>query len=243
MRKFFITGSSNGLGQAITELLLEEPDVGVTGISRTNSTEHPRFTHIPFDLDNVDNLAGIVDGLFQDNSDFEEVVLINNAGYLGDIQYMGDLNHQEFIKVININVTALAILMNAFIRNFRDSKGKKVIINIGSGAGRHPYDGWSAYCTSKAAVDMISEVAAMENSIRDNNFRIVSLAPGPVDTGMQDIVRSTPVQNFSQINKFIDLKESGELPSVRETGKKILSFISRIDEFEGAVQDIRKIPI
>ncbi len=243
MRKFFITGSSKGLGRAITDLLLEEPDVGVTGISRTNSTEHPRFTHIPFDLDNVHNLARIVDGLFQDNSDFEEVVLINNAGYLGDIQYMGDLDHQEFIKVMNINVIAAAILMNAFIRNFRDSAGKKVVINIGSGAGRHPYDGWSAYCTSKAAVDMISEVAAMENSIRDNNFRIVSLAPGPVDTGMQDIVRSAPVENFSQLNKFIALKKLGQLPAVQETAKKILSFISRIDEFEGPVQDIRTIPV
>jgi len=243
MRKFFITGSSKGLGQAIAELLLAEPDVDVTGISRTNSLEHTRYTHFPFDLDDVDNLPGIVDGLFRDNSGFEEVVLINNAGYLGDIQYMGDLDHQEFIKVMNINVTAPAILMNAFIRNFRDSEDKKVIINIGSGAGRHPYDGWSAYCSSKAAIDMISEVADVENNIRGNNFRIVSLAPGPVDTGMQNIVRSTPVENFSQVNKFIVLKESGELPAVQETAKKILSFISRIHEFEGPVQDIRKIPV
>ena len=243
MRKFFITGSSKGLGQAITELLLEEPDVNVTGLSRTNSLEHARFTHLPIDLGEVDNLPGIVDGFFRDNSSFEEVVLINNAGYLGDIQYMGDLDHEEFIKVLNVNITAPAILMNAFIRNFKDSVGKKVIINIGSGAGRHPYDGWSAYCSSKSAVDMITEVADMENSIRGNDFRIVSLAPGPVDTDMQDIVRSTPVENFSQINKFIELKESGKLPSVQKTARKILTFIDRIDEFEGSVQDIRKIPV
>jgi benzil reductase ((S)-benzoin forming) len=222
-------------------LLLEEPDVVVTGISRTNSTEHPRFTHIPFDLDNVDNLPGTVDRLFANHPFYEEVILINNAGYLGDIRYMGDLDHREFIKVMNINVTAPAILMNAFIRNLRDSESKKVIINIGSGAGRHPYDGWSAYCTSKAAIDMISEVADMENNIRGNNFRIVSLAPGPVDTGMQDIVRSTPVENFSQISKFLSLKESGQLPTARDTAMKILSFIARIDEFEDPVLDIRKI--
>ncbi len=243
MRKFYVTGSSKGLGQAITELLLEETDVDVTGISRTNSLEHTRFTHIPFDLEDVDNLAGIADRLFTHHPGFEEVVLINNAGYLGDIQYVGDLDHQEFIKVMNVNITAPAILINAFIRNLRDYEGKKVIINIGSGAGRHPYDGWSAYCTSKAAIDMISEVADMETGIRGIDFRIVSLAPGPVDTGMQDIVRSTPIENFSQINRFIALKESGQLPTVHETAMKILSFIDRIDEFEGPVQDIRKIPV
>jgi benzil reductase ((S)-benzoin forming) len=243
MRKFFVSGSSKGLGKAITELLLEEPDVYVTGLSRSNSLEHDRYTHVAVDLENVEKLTGIVDGLFADQSGLEEVVLINNAGYLGDIQYMGDLDHREFIKVMNINVTAPAILMNTFIRNVRDKEGKKVIINIGSGAGRHPYDGWSAYCTSKAAVDMISEVADMENSIRGNDFRIVSLAPGPVDTDMQDIVRSTPVENFSQINKFIALKESGQLPAVQETARKILSFIDRIEEFEGPIQDVRKIPV
>jgi benzil reductase ((S)-benzoin forming) len=243
MRKFFVTGSSRGLGQAITELLLEEPDVHVSGLSRTNSHKHKRFTHIPFDLEEVDNLPGIVDGLFTDSSGFEEVVLINNAGYLGDIQYMGDLDHREFIKVMNVNVIAPAVLMNAFIRNYKKKEGKKVILNIGSGAGRHPYDGWSAYCSSKAAVDMISEVADMESNIRGNDLRIVSIAPGPVDTGMQDIVRSTPVENFSQIDKFKALKESGQLPGVEETARKILTFITRIDEFEGPVQDIRKIPV
>lgn len=243
MRKFFITGSSKGLGQAITEQLLEESDVVVSGLSRTNSVVHDRFTHVPVDLEDVYRLPAIVDRLFADHSGYKEVVLINNAGYLGNIQYMGDLDHQEFIKVMNVNVTAPAILMNAYIRNLKDAACKKVILNIGSGAGRHPYDGWSAYCSSKAAIDMISEVGVVENSIRGNDIRIVSLAPGPVDTGMQEIVRSTPVENFSQINKFIALKESGQLPSVQDTAKNILTFIARIDAFEDTIQDIRKIQL
>jgi len=243
MRKFFVTGSSKGIGCAITESLLREPDIEVTGISRTNTLKNNRFTHIPINLEDVDKLSAVADGIFNDHSGYEEVVLINNAGYLGDIQYLGDIDHQEFIKVMNVNVTAPAILMNAFIRRFKDTAGKKVIVNIGSGAGRHPYDGWGAYSSSKAAIDMLSEVGDMENSLRKNGFRIVSIAPGPVDTSMQEVVRSTAIEDFSQINKFIDLKRSGQLPSVEETAEKIISFIARIDQFKDPIQDIRKIPL
>ena len=79
MRKFFVTGSSKGIGRAITELLLQEPDVEVTGISRTNTIISNRFTHFPLDLEDVVKLPGIVDGIFVDLSVFEKVVLINNA--------------------------------------------------------------------------------------------------------------------------------------------------------------------
>lgn len=243
MRKFFVTGSSKGLGLAITNLLLQEPDVEVTGISRNNSLVHDRYEYIQLNLEDVYDLAKQADGLFNGLSDFEEIILINNAGYLGDIQYLGEIDHQEFIKVMNVNVTAPAILMNAFIRNFGNTDAKKVIVNIGSGAGRHPYDGWGAYCSSKAALDMLSEVADLENDLRRKGFRIVSLAPGPVDTGMQNIVRSTAVEDFSQLHKFIALKESGQLPTVEETAGKILSFIAEIDQFEGSIQDIRKISL
>lgn len=243
MRKFFITGSSKGIGRAITELLLQEPDAEVTGISRTNTIENKRFIHKSVDLEDVIQLVAVVDRIFNDHTDFEEVVLINNAGYLGDIKYLGEIDHQEFIKVMNVNIIAPAILMNAFIRAYKDAVSKKVIINIGSGAGRHPYDGWGAYCSSKAAVDMLSEVGDMENSVRQNGFRIVSLAPGPVDTQMQEVVRSTSVEDFSQIHKFIALKESGQLPKIEETAEKIISFISKIDQFEGPILDIRKISL
>jgi hypothetical protein len=59
---------------------------------------------------------------------------------------------------------------------------------------------------------------------------------------MQEVVRSTAIEDFSQIPKFIALKESGQLPGIKETAEKILSFISRIDQYEGSIQDIRKIP-
>jgi len=241
MQKFYITGTSKGIGNALAKALLSNEENEVTGISRSNSIKHPRFKHISLDLGDVRNLVNDVDDLFQIQNEHRKIALINNAGYLGDIRYFGELDHSEFEKVFNTNVTAPAILMNAFIRQFKDMDCNKIILNIGSGAGRHPYDGWGAYCASKASIDMLSSVADMENKIRKGNVRIVSLAPGPVETGMQEIVRSTNAKDFSQLNKFIALKKSGKLPSTTEVAEKIVSFLDKLDQFEGPIQDIRKV--
>ena len=68
---------------------------------------------------------------------------------------------------------------------------------------------------------------------------IFSLAPGPVATGMQEILRSTNPKDFSQLNKFIALKKSGQLPSAQEVARKIISFLDKISLFEAPIQDIR----
>ena len=113
MNRFYITGTSRGIGYALTEALLQDENNLVTGISRTNSLSHERFQHIRLNLKDVEEVVSSTKDLFGEASDAEQVVLINNAGYLGDIQYFGDIDHTEFIKVMNTNVTTPAILMNA----------------------------------------------------------------------------------------------------------------------------------
>jgi benzil reductase ((S)-benzoin forming) len=243
MKKFFITGTSSGIGHALAMILLEDDKNEVVGISRSNNIEHSRFLHIPLDLEDAEAVLCEADRMFKDISGYEQVVLINNAGYLGEIRYIGELRPAEFIKVMNINVIAPAILMNAFINHLKKTDDRKVVLNIGSGAGRHPYDGWGPYCASKAAVDMLSAVADLENNFRERNIRIVSLAPGPVETGMQELVRSTSAKDFSQVHKFKSLKDSGNLPTAQEVADKIISFICEIDRFDGPEHDIRKINI
>lgn len=238
---YFITGTSRGIGYALARILLKDERNRVVGISRSNSLHHERFRHVPLDLGHIDHVSEVADDLFEDVGNAESIVLINNAGYLGNIRYLGDIHHSEIINVIKTNVIAPAILMNAFIRSLKDKNGRKIIINTGSGAGRNPYDGWGAYCASKAAIDMFSSVADMENGIRKGGFRIVSLTPGPVDTVMQDSVRSVDISDFSQKEKFIQLKESGNLLTAHEAAEKILTFISKIDHYREPVLDIRKL--
>ena len=65
----------------------------------------------------------------------------------------------------------------------------KRILNISSGAGRNPYEGWGAYCTTKAGLDHFSRVVAMEQANEQYPVEIVSIAPGIIDTDMQATIR------------------------------------------------------
>jgi benzil reductase ((S)-benzoin forming) len=240
MNKFYITGSSSGLGKALVEILLLNEGNHVTGISRTNNLQHSRFSHITIDLSAPRELSRQVGSIWESPEDYKKIYLINNAGYLGPIKYMGDLDEEELINAYHVNLIAPAILINSFVRKYRDYKGEKFILNISSGASRKAYDGWSGYCSSKAALDMLSRVGAAENEIRGYGFRIISLAPGIIDTAMQHQIRNTSEKDFSRKDRFVKLKEEKQLLSADQAAQNIIRFLENTELHQEVVQDIRQ---
>ncbi len=241
MNKYYITGSSNGLGKALVNTLIQEEANLITGISRSNEFEHPRFTHLSIDLNQPQELLNQLDSIFDEAGGFEKVVLINNAGYLGSIKYLGDIDDQEFIRIYNVNLTAPALLSNAFIRKYKNDPCKKILLNISSGASQNPYDGWSGYCSSKAALDMLSKVAALENEERGRDFTIISLAPGVIDTDMQDQIRHAAEDDFSSRSRFQSLKDENKLLSPEKAAQQIIQFLNNVDLHPEVIQDIRNL--
>jgi len=192
-------------------------------------------------LADIQSLKSRLDDVYSEIDQYDKLVLINNAGYLGEIKYFGEVPDSDLIDIYNINVIAPAILMNSFIRKTKSIEAEKVIINISSGAGRHPYDGWGGYCSSKSALDMISMVADLENEKRKKEYKIFAIAPGPVETNMQKKLRKTSSDDFSEVIRFKELSQKGDMPSPDEIAMKLAYFIDNIDQYEGAIQDIRKI--
>lgn len=242
MRHFFITGTSRGIGKALTEKILKEADTHVHGFSRKNSIEHERYQHIQADFSDTDWLVKHVQELFPNLSSADQIVLINNAGMLGDVKYLGDLENQQFVNLFNLNVTAPAILMNQFIKSYRNQPVEKLIVNVSSGAGKHPVDGWSGYCASKAALDMLSQVAKVEITKRNltKDFKVYALAPGVVDTAMQGEIREVSQDDFSNIEKFINYKKEGTLDDASYTAEKFMELINHTERFEEVLQDVRQ---
>ncbi len=131
--------------------------------------------------------------------------------------------------------------MNAFLRRYQGADAQKIIINVSSGAGKYPVDGWSGYCASKAALDMVSQAAALEQHVRGaNNVRIYALAPGVVDTPMQEQIRETDAADFSKLDKFMNYKADNALDDAETTAEKFFQLINHPERFEEVLQDVRQ---
>jgi len=240
MKHYFITGTGRGIGKAIAETLLENENIKVTGISRTNSIDHKNYKHI---TTNLSDLAGAESIFFPDLREVEEIVLINNSGVMSEILRLGKHKNESIINDYNVNIVSPSLLMNNFIKKYQSYTNKRTILNISSGAARYAVDAWSVYCASKSAMDMISETVSLEQSFQntENRIKVFSVAPGVIDTYMQDQIREVPEEEFSNVSKFIDLKNNNELKSPEETASSLLKIINLRDNYEDVILDLRNL--
>lgn len=240
MDVYIITGASKGIGfELLKQLQVKRKKV--TGIARNSPEGAEKFVAVDLlettELEKV--LTGIIDEYIADASSF---TLVNNAGTVDPIGLIGDVDAGEMTKSLTVNLTAPMILSNGFITRLKDFKGKKRIINISSGAGRNPYEGWGTYCTTKAGLDHFSRVVALEQKNAAYPVDIVAIAPGIIDTGMQETIRSSTEEAFPLLEQFIDYKEQGLLSSAEQTAEKLIAFMASDDlNTVGPIADLRNI--
>lgn len=234
---WFITGTSKGLGKALAMAVLERPDTTVHGFARAEGWSHDRYTHHQLDLSDPESLQHID---FAVPDTVTEIVLVNNAGMLGDIAHTGTLHDEVIQKVYQLNIITPHILCNKFIAAHRAHAVKKVIINISSGAAKTPYDGWSMYCASKAALDMMTMTLAREQKLVDPALacKVYAIAPGVLNTDMQQQIRNAGEHAFSQKGKFVGLWENDQLYHVQHVAKKYLEFVAHCTGNEETIQRI-----
>ncbi|MCB9223875.1 MAG: SDR family NAD(P)-dependent oxidoreductase [Crocinitomicaceae bacterium] len=230
----YITGTSRGIGKALALLLLRE-GYKVIGVARHNSIDHPNYTHLELDLNDLEAMTS-----FEFMEEAEKVLLINNAGMLGDIDAVGKINDESIVRVMNVNTLAPQILCNKFIKRFQNHKGKFQILNISSGAGKRPIPSWASYCASKAAIDLYSETIAEELEWKQmNNWSIHSCAPGVVDTQMQSQIRSVSEDRFKLVDNFKAYKSNDELYSADYVASKLFELIENPQKFPEVVLSVR----
>ncbi|WP_339699903.1 SDR family NAD(P)-dependent oxidoreductase [Algoriphagus aquimarinus] len=232
-----LTGHSKGLGRAILDIYLQKDEFEILAISRTKlGLNNPNLTEISIDFGDLDVLENELSGLFP-SGDYEEIILINNAGWIGEIKPVGSLQVKNMRTQVNVNLLTPIYMTNAFVSAYKDSKARKIICNISSGAASKPVEGWSGYCSTKAAIAMFTKVAAKENN--DSQFRFFSVAPGIVDTQMQEEIRHADELDFPQIERFKSYKENGDLSTPELVAAKISYLLGNENEFQEVIQDVR----
>ena len=229
-----ITGTGGGIGKATAELLLKE-DYLVYGYSRTNKIQHPNFTFTKIDLSNLDAVKQLQ---FPKESSQQDILLINNAATIGSIIPFDRKETNDIIHEYYLNLVAPTILCKKFITTY--SEDKKLLINIGSGAGNSPIHSWSTYCATKAALDMLTGVIAEEIH---KNLTVFSVRPGVVDTNMQSEIRNSDPKNFPLLSKFTDYYIQNELESTKIVALKLLHIIQNCNKFKQNILSIRDVSI
>jgi benzil reductase ((S)-benzoin forming) len=239
MNHYIVTGASKGIGFELAKQLSEEGHF-VIGIARTaNNLTGVKF--IEADLSKTATLESLIDEIIANApKNTVSFTLINNAGTVNPIGLIGTVSAEEINTAVALNLTAPMIFSNAFILKLKEFEGLKRIINISSGAGRNAYEGWGTYCTTKAGLDHFSRVVALEQGKAEHPVEIVSIAPGIIDTGMQETIRASKEDAFPLIARFIDYKEKGLLSSAEQTAGQLIAFMENRDfKTAGPIADLR----
>ena len=239
MRQVWITGTSEGLGKALAEEYLMQ-GWSVVGLGRRYTLLHDRYTAIHVDLSQSDSLK---DCAFDVVDACDECVLILNAGAVEPIKHVGSFDHQTALNTIAVNYNSVVTLCNAFLSRVKQMPEKLVgIMYISSGAARQPYDGWSVYCSSKAASEMFIRCIAEElKTEKIEHIRVFSIAPGVIDTAMQDTIRASQSKDFSRLQHFITLHQEGALVPPKKVAKKLYTLWQKRDRFADVGLDLRLI--
>jgi len=178
-----ITGASLGLGRALAAALSErgwrlvvdgrDPDRLAAAVA---ALPHPEgVTAIPGDVADPDHRAALAEAVGPTLD-----LLVNNASDLGPspLPPLARLRPDELLRVLAVNTVAPLALVQLTLPELERAHGR--VLDVSSDAAVEAYPGWGGYGASKAALDQLSAVLAVEHPA----LRIYAVDPGDMNTAM-----------------------------------------------------------
>jgi len=248
-----LTGASSGMGLAMARQLLS-PSRHLLCISRSTSealaAEAQRLnaplTQWSQDLGDTsgaaqrlqDWLAGL------DTRDLRSATLINNAGMIPRIGPLSSCPPDELSAALRVDLEAPMQLTAAFLRATgawvaMGWQGPRKVLNISSGLGRRAMAAQAPYCAAKAGMDHFTRCCALEEAANPHGARLVSLAPGVIDTDMQVQLRAGDPGAFPDLQRFVELQRQGQLTPPDTAAARVLAWLDRPDFGDQPVADVR----
>lgn len=241
MHLFIITGSSRGLGAAMARQL-HRADHVVLGIARRRLAEldAPGIGAVEqweADLSDPAPVARQLQAWLEDpqRPTWQSATLVNNAALLSDPGPLADSDPAQLSAALRVGLEAPALLCRAFLAA-TDGVPRRRIMNISSGLGRRAMAGVASYCAIKAGLDHLSRALALE----EPGVGIVSIAPGVIDSDMQQQLRGADPGRFTEQERFQSLKEGGQLQTAEATATALLRYLDRPDYGQQVIADIRE---
>lgn len=211
-----VTGGGSGIGFAIAERFHDEgANVVICGrneekLSKASSAISPegaRLLCLKADISAEDDIIHVVKETVREYGAID--ILVNNAGML-KFGRMDEVTPEEWEGVMRTNAFGTWRFMVAVLAHMRMRKTGS-IINISSINGIKAFPGTGVYGASKAAMQMLSQVMAMEAA--SDNIRINMILPGLVedtDFSIQEIGRENLAAFWQSMRKLHPLGRNGK---------------------------------
>jgi len=192
-RTILVTGAGKGIGAALVRILQAKGAVVYAGVYAAEPDEDlpTGVTVMPLDVTRQADVDAVVARITAEQGRLD--VLVNNAGLITPIGPLADLASDALTPAFAVNVIGVHRLCTSCLPLLRASGG--TIVNAGTGAATTPMEGWTAYCTSKAAMRMLTQMMAMELA----PLKAFFIGIPPTDTAMQGKIRQAGLNPISKI--------------------------------------------
>jgi dehydrogenase/reductase SDR family protein 4 len=211
-----VTGGSRGIGRAISlafaeagaDLVVSSRDKRPPDLEKVADEVRAlgrRALAIPAHVGKKKEVENLVQKTLQEFGRID--ILVNNAGANPVLSPIVDLEEEAFEKVLEVNLKGAFLMSKAAAREMI-KQGRGRIINISSISGlRARDDGTGAYCVSKAALNMLTQVMARE--LARYNILVNAIAPGSIKTDFSRVNWTDPERRAQRIRE-VELRRFGE---------------------------------
>lgn len=227
-RVALVTGASRGIGAAVAKgfaqegahvILLARTQGALEELDDAIQKDGGKATLLPFDLSDTRKIEAIGPTIADRFRRLD--ILVGNAAMLGSLSPVAMSDHKIFEEVFRVNFFANYHLIRALDPLLRGGDaGRAIFVTSGAAHMHNPF--WSAYASSKAALENM--VATYAAEVAYSPLKVNILDPGVVRTGMrhdafpaEDPATLPPPEAI--VERFIELAA----PSCEKTGKIVMA--------------------
>ncbi|KRL83800.1 SDR family NAD(P)-dependent oxidoreductase [Ligilactobacillus apodemi] len=228
-----ITGASSGIGYETAKKFASRGKNLIIIARRQERLENlkkeisEKFPAVDVIIKNVDlTITQNIYQLYDDLKTYELKTWINNAG-LGNYGHVANQNPKKIETMIHLNIEALTILSNLFVRNYQNIEGTQ-LINISSAGGYTIVPEAVIYCATKFYVSSFTEGLARELRNSGAKMQVKVLAPAATKTEFGKIANNSSDYDYDKhFGTYHTSKQMADFLLQLYDSEKIIGIVDR----------------
>jgi glucose 1-dehydrogenase len=198
-KKALVTGSNQGIGQAIALRLAEEgADLIIDYVTHPETAEETvqsirklgrRAVAVQGDISKVADTQRMIAESVEALGGLD--ILVNNAGVERHASFW-EVTEADYDLVLDINLKGAFFTTQAFVRHRMEVKQPGKVINLSSVHEDLPFPHFTSYCASKGGMKMVMRNLSIE--LAPYGITINNIAPGAIETPINTALLHDPVK-------------------------------------------------